>query len=427
MKISNFNDLAENDLRKAGLLIAEAGLNAIDTGEAVKRNVLLRDADLFFKNIRIPLADFKRIFVVAVGKCALAAAGALKNILGDRLSGGFAYDIKPGEIPGIEILVGDHPFPSEKNAENSEKIRNFLENLGEDDFVIFAVSGGGSALLSDPRDFSVEKEKEIIKKLFREGAGIREINTIRKHISAVRGGNLAKAAYPAKAVSLIFSDVPGDAIEFVASGPTVKDTTSIEDAEEVFRRYGIRLGCGLDEGGLMETPKDDRYFANVLNILIVSNGVALEAMAKKAEELGFEAEIMTDTMDGEAAESGRKISETLHGEAPKTALLYGGETVVVVKGDGQGGRNQELALSALRFIEEGELILALASDGKDNTESAGAICDIIVKSRAAEKGLNLEEYLDRNDSFGFFVKTGSQILTGPTGSNVADLVVAIKQ
>jgi len=425
VKISNFNELAENDLRKAGLLIAEAGLQAIDTKEAIKQAVFLREGDLVVKDLKIPLSGFSRIFVVSVGKCALDAAFALKDIFGDRLNGGFAYGIKPEEIPGIEVLVGDHPFPSDKNAVNSEKIRLFLEGLGENDFVVFVVSGGGSALLSDPRDFDAEKEKEIMKKLFREGADIKEINTIRKHISFVRGGNLAKAAYPAKGVSLIFSDVPGDAIEFVASGPTVKDTTTVADAEEVLRKYNIK--DGIEEGGLMETPKDDKYFVNVLNILLVSNNVALEAMAKRAGELGFRSEIMNDVMDGEAIEAGKKICETLREEPSKTALLYGGETVVVVKGDGKGGRNQELALSALRFIEEGELILTLASDGRDNTEAAGAICDIISKTRAAEKGLDPEEYLERNDSFSFFERTRDQIITGPTGSNVADLVIAIKQ
>ena len=403
--------------------MAEAGLQAIDTKEAIKQAVFLREEDLVVKDLKIPLSGFGRIFMVSVGKCALDAASALKDIFGDRLDGGFAYGIKSEEIPGIEVLVGDHPFPSDKNAENSEKIRRFLEELEENDFVIFVISGGGSALLSDPKGFGAEKEKEIMKKLFREGADIREINTIRKHISFVRGGNLAKAAYPAKAVSLIFSDVPGDAIEFVASGPTVKDTTTISDAEEVLRKYNIEI----EEGGLMETPKDDKYFANVLNILLVSNNVALEAMAKRAEELGFRPEIMNDVMDGEAAEAGKKICETLREEPSQTVLLYGGETVVVVKGDGKGGRNQELALSALRFVKEGELILTLASDGRDNTEAAGAICDIISKTRAAEKGLDPEEYLERNDSFSFFERTGDQIITGPTGSNVADLVIAIKQ
>ncbi|HOB89774.1 MAG TPA: MOFRL family protein, partial [Candidatus Colwellbacteria bacterium] len=162
-------------------------------------------------------------------------------------------------------------------------------------------------------------------------------------------------------------------------------------------------------------------------ILLVSNNVALEAMAKQAEELGFRPEIMNDVMDGEAAEAGKKICETLREEPSQTVLLYGGETVVVVKGDGKGGRNQELALSALRFVKDDELILTLASDGRDNTEAAGAICDIISKTRAAEKGLDPEEYLERNDSFNFFERTRDQIITGPTGSNVADLVIAIKQ
>jgi glycerate-2-kinase len=427
VKITNFNKLAENDLRKIGLLIAEAGLASIDTEEAVKRSVVLKDEELIIKDIRIPISGFKRVFMVAVGKCAIAAATSLKEILKDRLTGGIAYDIKPGEIPGIEVLVGDHPFPSEKNAENSGKIFKLLSGLKEDDLVIFVVSGGGSALLSDPEDFSVEKEKEIMKRLFRKGADIKEINTIRKHISLARGGNLAKAAYPAKAISLIFSDVPGDNIEFVASGPTIKDTTTVADAEEVFDKYQVRSECGIIEGGLMETPKDDKYFVNVLNILIVSNNVALEAMAFEAQKLGFEATIITDVLDGEARQAGEKIAETLHGEPSKRVLLYGGETVVVVKGNGKGGRNQELSLAGLPYIKEDELILSLASDGRDNTESAGAICDMISKRHATGSGIDSKDFLERNDSFGFFEKTGDYLLTGPTGSNVADLIIAIKQ
>lgn len=427
MKISNFSQLAQSDLRKVALSIAEAGLLAIDTKEAIRRSVLLSGDRLTVKGIEIPIADFHRIFVVAIGKCAIAAATAIKEIFKDRLSGGFVYDIKSGLIPGVDVMVGDHPFPSEKNAENSQKLLGFLGNLTENDLVVFAISGGGSALLSNPEDIGTEREKDIVRKLFKEGADIKELNTIRKHISSARGGNLAKAAYPAKSISLIFSDVPGDSIEFVASGPTVKDTTTVADAEEVFRKYQIRSECGIIEGGLMETPKEDKYFANVLNILIVSNNAALEAMAHEAKKLGYESGIVTDVLDGEARIAGQDIAGALRKEQPRQVLLYGGETVVVVKGGGKGGRNQELALAALPSIREGELILSLASDGRDNTDAAGAICDIISKRRAEELGLDPVSFLEDNDSYGFFQKTGDYLLTGPTGSNVADLIIAIKQ
>lgn len=427
MKISNFNQLAQSDLRKIALSIAEAGLSAIDTEEAIRRSVFLNGDKLDVKGIEIPIADFHRIFVVAIGKCAIAAATAIKEIFKDRLSGGFAYDIKPGLIPGIDVMVGDHPFTSEKNAENSQKLLGFLGSLTENDLVIFAISGGGSALLSNPEDIGTEKEKDIVKKLFKEGADIKELNTIRKHISSARGGNLARAAYPAKSVSLIFSDVPGDNIEFVASGPTVKDTTTVEDAERVFQKYKIRSDCGILEGGLMETPKDEKYFQNVLNLLVVSNNVALEAMAYEAKKFGYEARIVTDVLDGEARIAGEDIAGALHEERPRQVLLYGGETVVVVKGKGKGGRNQELALAALSFIKDGELILSLASDGRDNIDVAGAICDIISKRRAEELRFDSIVFLENNDSYGFFRETGDHVLTGPTGSNVADLVIAIKQ
>ncbi|TSD03567.1 MAG: hypothetical protein Athens071426_204, partial [Parcubacteria group bacterium Athens0714_26] len=255
---------------------------------------------------------------------------------------------------------------------------------------------------------------------------IEKINTVRKHLSLARGGFLAKYIYPAKAVSLIFSDVPGHSIEFVASGPTTKDTTTISDAREVLWKYNTLKDLNISNLDLIETPKHNKYFKNIDNILVVSNEVALRAMADKALKLGFQAEIITNNFSGEARNLGKEFVSKLEEKNPKTVLLYGGESTVTVRGDGKGGRNQELALSALRYIKDNQLLVSVASDGRDNCELAGAICDIISRIKVKNLGLSVEKYLENNDSYGFFVKTGDYLLTGDTGSNVSDLIIAIK-
>jgi len=371
------------------------------------------------KNESFPLNSFERVFFVGVGKCALEAGAAVEGILGERLSDGIILDVHRGELKKIKTFGGTHPLPSIENERATRAIIGLLEGATGKDLVIFAISGGASTLLCQPQDLTCDEEGEIFRMLMRQGAAIEEINTVRKHLSLARGGYLAKHAYPAKVLSLIFSDVPGDDLEFVASGPTVKDITTVADAKKVFEKFGLEKTHGL-----IETPKEDKYFEKVKNILLISNKTALEAMAAKARTSGFTPEICTDCLRGEAREEGEKIMAALHKSKPGAALLYGGETTVTVRGNGKGGRNQELALSALHFVKDGEILVSIASDGWDNGEAAGAICDKITKEKAGN--LDVEDYLARNDSYAFFEKTGAQIMTGETGSNVSDLIIAIK-
>jgi glycerate-2-kinase len=428
MKIKNSQALMQNKLRKAAIKILEAGLEAIDTENVIKKTVRLEDGILFINDKKIDLTQKNRLIVVGIGKCSMDSAAALEEILGDRINDGMIIDVKCDRpLKYIKTREGDHPLPTDRNVNYTKEMINLLDGLGEDDLVLIVVSGGGSTLLCQPQNFTHQEESKIIKYLLNAGATIQEINTVRKHISLARGGHLAKYAWPAEVVSLIFSDVPGDDMEFIASGPTVKDTTTIKDAQRIIKKYNVEEKSNFSDDNLIETPKEDKYFKKVTNMLVISNLTALKAMAQKAGQLGFEPEICTSYLIGEARIVGRNIAEELNTFRPKTALLYGGETTVTVKGKGTGGRNQELVLGAIPFIKKGWLISSLASDGWDNTDAAGAIYDIITKEKAEKLGLDSEKFLTNNDSYNFFQKTGDFIKTGHTGSNVADLVIAMKE
>ena len=412
------------------MAIAESGLLAIDTKRVIEKNIKVEGDSVVVGGIPFKTDGKGKVCLIGVGKCSAEAALAAEEILGDKLSGGIVLDVREPEQIGTKVKYygGTHPFPSEKNTIVAKEIAEFLKKLDENDFVIFIISGGGSTLLCLPSEGNTCIEEEVIlKQLFATGATIQEINTIRKHISHARGGCLAKYAYPARSVALIFSDVPGNDMSFIASGPTVKDETTVQDAAKILAKYKILESCKLTGCGLVETPKEDKYFEKVTNILAVSNILALEAMSSEAKNLGFQPKIVTDRIEGEAREVGQNVVETLHKEEKRTCLLYGGETTVTVDKKGRGGRLGELALSALRFVEEGELLAAVASDGRDNCEYAGAVADVSGRKKAEELNLNIEENLSNHNPAPFFEQTGDYIMTGHTGSNVSDLLIAIKE
>jgi glycerate-2-kinase len=299
-----------------------------------------------------------------------------------------------------------------------------LASCSEKDLVLCVVSGGGSALLCSPHDMTCEQEVSIIAALTVKGATIQELNTVRKHISTVKGGQLAKTMYPATIISLIFSDVPGDDLSMVASGPTVMDNSFMKDAAAVLKKYSILEVCQMPLCNLTETPKEEKYFKNVQNVLAVSPKHALAAMREKAEDLGFDVKIFAENFQGIARDLGLKIiSENKTGQC----LLGAGESTVKIAGKGKGGRNQEMALAALSSISENQVLVCAASDGHDNTDSAGAIVDVGTKARAKALGLNLQEYLNNNDSYNFFEALGDRLITGPTEANVSDFFVCLKQ
>lgn len=425
-KIKNGGILAKNPLRQAAVEIIEAGLQAIDTKYSVSTRIKYQKDTLFIDDRKYPLEKIKRVFVVGVGKCSLEAALALEDILGDRLEDGIVIDLKCETNPKkIKFYKGDHPLPTENNVNLTRQLIEFLEKAEKDDLVLFLISGGGSALLCQPNNFNFLAEKNLMSYLMKSGANIRDVNIVRKHLSLARGGFLAKYVYPARSIALIFSDVGND-MEFVASGPTIKDTTTIEDAKKVLIKYGAEEFCNFDLENLTETPKDDKYFEKMENKLFLSNLIALREMANRAEKLGFKTEIKTTKLEGEARDIGEQIAREINESDQKIALIYGGETTVTVKTHGKGGRNQELALSALRFIEDDCLVAAVNSDGWDNTDFAGALCDNLTREKANELGLDVSEYLDKNQSYNFFEKVGDYFRTGLTNSNIADLLLALK-
>lgn len=428
MKIQNFDELATTDGRRALLTIAEAGYEAIDTEAVLRKQMRLEGERLFLADQEIDLAAVEKVVFVAIGKCSAEAGAFAERVLGDRIAGGVVVDVKVcPELPHLKTFCGTHPLPSDENLSAAEAIVDVLHALTEQDLAIFVVSGGGSTLLFFPEDKASKEEVPIMEALIDAGATIQEINVIRKHLSHARGGNLAKAAYPARVVSLIFSDVVGDDLSSIASGPTVMDTTTVDDAARVLAKYHVLETCSLEKCGLMETPKEGKYFANVSNALVVSNRHALEGMKAAAARLGFAPEVRGSELTGDADAVGEMIADAVHAAPPRTALLWAGETTVTVRDPaGRGGRNLQLCASALRFVEDGEEILSFASDGRDHGAFAGAICDMMTKKAAADAGADTESFRAADNTYALFEKIGNYVMTGDTGSNVSDLMIGLK-
>ncbi len=411
--IKNFNELAATPFRRDALEILEAGYDAISTEKVITSKVKVKENIFSIDGKEIDLDNYKKIFFVGIGKCSADAGEVFENLLGDKITDGIVIDVRGVGLKRIRSRIGTHPFPSEANVEAAQSVREMLEGATENDLVVAVISGGGSALLCLPHDLKCEVLVNTTKELMKKGANIEELNTVRKHLSLIQGGQFAKIAYPAKIVSLIFSDVPGDDIGTIASGPTVMDTTTKENAKKVLEKYDVLVDCDV-----LETPKEVKYFKNVDNILLLTNKTALSAMENKADELGYSATIIDSKIQGEARDVGKRLaSEGKTG----ACLLYGGETTVTVSGDGVGGRNQELVLGSLPYLKEGEIVIAAASDGWDNSPSAGAIGDVKIFEKSIEMGLSVDRFLESNNSYEFFRKIHGNLDIGRIGSNVSDL------
>lgn len=429
LKIKNLHDLKTSPLRESALLIAEAGLQSIDTKYLIEKSIRIEGDSVVVGGVPFRIGPHNRIFLVAVGKCSSFGAEICEKILGDKIYKGIALDVCDSGLKSekIHYCNGTHPFPTKINIDKTREIVGLLKEADEKDLIIFLISGGGSTLLCIPSNDNCENESFILSKLFAVGANIQEINVVRKHLSFARGGHLARYAYPAKSVALIFSDVPGNDLSFVASGPTVMDNTTIKDAENILHKYEIFEECILGGCGLIETPKEEKYFENVTNVIVMSNITALNAMCDKAKELGFNASVVTDRIEGEAREVGSRLVEDIQKEPSKTCLIYGGETTVTLDKRGRGGRNCEMALSSLQTIEKNTLLMAIASDGHDNSEYGGAIVDMEGRKKTEDLGLDTKKYLSEHNSVSFFEKTGDYLMMGNTGSNVSDLFLVIKE
>ncbi|MBN1253808.1 MAG: glycerate kinase [Deltaproteobacteria bacterium] len=438
----------KEDMKDICLTIFRAGLAAVDPREAVKRSLRLKGDDLWVGKRSYRLKDFKRIVVVGAGKGSAPMAQAVEEVLGEWLEGGLVI-VKYGytaPLDKVKLIEAGHPIPDEAGLQGARKLLETVKELGEDDLVFCLISGGGSALLPAPvAGVSLTEKQKTTKILLESGATIHEINAIRKHLSRIKGGWLAKAAAPATVVSLVLSDVIGDDLDVIASGPTVGDGSTFADCISVIEKYELdsqmpsavkkHLRKGV-EGSADETPKpDDPIFRKGFNLIVGSNIQCLEAAARKAEELGYKTLILSSYIEGETREvakvHGAILKEIIRAGrplAPPACILSGGETTVTIRGKGKGGRNQEFVLACGMEIAgwEGAAVFSAGTDGTDGpTDAAGAFADWRVAERAREIGLDPGAALRENDSYTFFERLGDLIITGPTNTNVMDVRILI--
>ena len=403
--------------------------------------------------------DFRRFLVIGFGKASYQMAGAVEDVFdAGMITGGIVITKYghaerqgaggrgqgTGDLKKIKVYEAGHPIPDESGIRATGEIIKLLRDTDERTLVLCLVSGGGSALFVSPYKGIALAEKQLITDLLlRAGADITELNSVRKHLSKVKGGRLAEIASPAKIISLMISDVIGDKLDVIASGPTAPDTSTFNDAADVINKFNLREKAPksvLDiidrgrEGLIPETPKaNSPVFENVTNIIIGSNRKALEAAKNKALSLGFEAEIISSGIEGEAREVGKLLAKKAKGAKAQRrrgtkCFISGGETTVIVRGAGKGGRNTELALGFAMEVEGigGVTLLSAGTDGTDGpTDAAGAIVDGETILKAKKLGLDPKEYLDNNDSYNFFNKINSLLITGPTGTNVMDVQIIV--
>jgi glycerate-2-kinase len=416
------------ELKQNALEILEAGLSALKPEKILNKTI--------WDGFKLP--PHQKIYVIGAGKGVRFLAQQLEQILGDKIASGFVNDIEELSLNKITVHQASHPLPDKSSLAGTQKIIQLLRQTSKNDLIICLLTGGGSSLLTWPT-FSVRRLGEFTDKLIKSGASIFEINIVRKHIDRVKGGGLAALIYPRPCLSLIVSDVPGNDLSTIAGGPTVFDKSTKEEAEEIFKKYALPCKIAGSSIRLIETSKDKKIFRSVKNILLATNKMALGAMKEKAEGLGYNSKILCDNLEGEAGSVGQiliKISNLTFAQrasaakagsqSSKLALIAGGETTVRVTGKGRGGRNTHLCLSALPYLPQNTVLLAIDSDGQDNTGAAGAMISRETIQKAQELGLNPEEYLKNFDSYNFFKKTGDLIFTGPLPTNVGDLIVVIR-
>ena len=424
----------DEDLRE----ILSAGLAAADPKEAVLGSVRLEGGSILADDARF---EAERVFVLAAGKAAGAMARAAEELLGDSIAGGLIVTKDGNEASSerLDVVFAAHPEPDERSVEAARRVEELARSLGEGDLLLALISGGASALLADPAPpIELADLKQLTGALLRSGAHIGEINAVRKHASVLKGGDLVSLAAPAKTLALILSDVVGDDISAIASGLTAPDPTTLEDAQEVLRRYEIDPPESVVEHLRVaaETPKPgDALFEGVTNVICGGGRHAAEAAARKARGLGYEPLILSTTVTGDAkaiasvyAAVIREVLESGNPAPPPCAVVSGGEATVTVRGAGVGGPNQEFALTLAVELDgvEGWAAFAADTDGNDGpTDAAGGIATGTTAAQIREGGVDPEEALAANDSYAALQAGGALLVTGPTGTNVNDLRVAL--
>jgi hydroxypyruvate reductase len=431
-------------LRSDGMEIFAHALRAVDPVEAVNRYLKLKGEDLRVDGKTYPLREYGHIYVIGAGKAGASMGLAVEAALGDRITRG-VINVKYGhlsELKRVNLNEVGHPIPDEKGVSGARKIARLLEQLDEKDLVVCLISGGGSALLPSPVEgITLEDKQKMTNLLLECGASINEINAIRKHISRLKGGGLARLAYPSTLITLILSDVVGDPLDVIASGPTVPDKSTFGDCMAILRKYNLiakappsirdRIQRGI-KGEIEETPKPGiPIFEKTQNVIIGSNIIAVKAAEQRARELGYNSLILSTFIEGETREVAKvhaaiakEIAKTGHPIGIPACVISGGETTVTIRGKGLGGRNQEFVLASALGITELKHVLVLSggTDGTDGpTDAAGAIADVDTVRKAHELGLDAAAYLEDNDSYHFFKKLGDLVTTGPTNTNVMDL------
>lgn len=430
--------------------ILGAALQAVDPGAAVIRNAVRKGETLYIEDHLYPLDRYQRCLVLAIGKAAVPMGEAAVKILGPFFSegilltkAGYSENLAGIEyLPGLPVLEAGHPIPDQRSVMAAHRIAELLKAAGEDDLVICLISGGGSALLSAPVEgVSLPDLQAITGRLLACGASITEINTLRKHLETLKGGGLARLAFPATIIALVLSDVINDPLDVIASGPCTPDPSTFEDCLQILDRYGIsnqvpssilrHLQRGAREA-VSETPKPgDKVFDRVSHTVVGNNRSAATAALTQARKEGFNSILLTTSLQGEARSAGQIVGaiareiDASQNPVPRPAcIIAGGETTVTIRGDGLGGRNQELALGAIAELAglEGVALVTLATDGGDGpTDAAGAVVTGESFARAQSLGLSPPDYLARNDAYHFFDALGDLLKPGPTQTNVNDL------
>lgn len=416
-RIRNAAGLSRTDARADVLAIIESAFEAIDTGAAIRSRIKLDGDTLTINQEKFNLGEYEHIYIVGCGKVACEAASELEDILKDRIKDGAVIGVAKKVCDIIATYEGTHPRPSAANFDASAHMMRIGDVVTENDLVLAIVGGGGSALLCSSEG-ECDQAIALYDDFLPTGGTINELNVIRRHLSPLKGGGLAKALYPATVVGLIFSDVADGDLATVASGPTYMDSTTMADAQKIITKYG------LDSYEMRETPKDSRFFEKVHNIPIVTNMFALDAMRQEAERRGYA--VVIPSCDPYAAPA--DIIECLTAAAkPHSVVLFAGETRLSVPDGvtGSGGRNSTLALHALERLSDTQTFASFASDGHDNSQSAGAIVDSATRDMLTALDGGIEKYLANFDANGALKQTHDLIDTGHLASNVADLAILL--
>jgi hydroxypyruvate reductase len=435
-------------LRDAARRIWEAALLRADVGVRLRQTVRLENDVLTIAGRSFELQG--RLLVIGAGKAAARMAAITQSILGSRLDRGLVvtkYGHGLAIDHSIRVVEAGHPIPDAAGRDAAARTLRLVSGLSPRDVVLCLISGGGSALWPAPAEgITLAEKQQVTGVLMRAGAGIRELNAVRKHLSTIKGGQLARWAAPARMISLIVSDVIDDPLDFIASGPTAPDTTSFADALEIVRKYGVEVPAAVSgrlEAGarqrIADTPKPgDPLFDNVFNLIIANNQLLVEAARQQAEELGFNTLVLATGVEGEARDIGRMFAAIAQEAArsgqpvnPPACMIAAGETTVTVRGAGSGGRNQEMALAwGMAMADQPPDLAAcfasIATDGSDGpTDAAGGLVDASTCSRARALGLDPARHLQSNDSYNFLKATGDLVVTGPTLTNLMDLQLVL--